>query len=161
MDQDDDYQRALSCAEKLQDLQPHLFSLVRGKDTNAELTSVEVHSFRTINGSLGFLGMGISPFAYFAPSHLQQTEGHPSIHDTIRQLTLLKATQKLGTVCIYRVPGARRSYKLFILIFADAGKPSANAQLGFVGGLLIGGPENSSVIHALHRGSHLLQRPVR
>lgn len=47
---------------------------------NSTFNSVELHSFQSVNGSLGLVGSTASPFDSFAASHLQPTNGTPTVH---------------------------------------------------------------------------------
>lgn len=73
VEQDEDGTIMINGDEKLQSIEPCDLSRLRRKNINADLNPFELFSFQSVNGSLGFLGMTVSPFAAFGASHLQQT----------------------------------------------------------------------------------------
>ena len=73
---------------------------------------------------------------------------------------MFRVVKRLGTFPTFRKP-LRGTHDLSVLIFADADRPSAHAQIGLVGGLLIGTPTHGSVLHTVSWASHLSKRPVK
>ena len=82
------------------------------------------------------------------------------MHNICRQMAMLRVVKRLGTFSTFRKP-PRGTHDLSVLIFADAARPSAHAQIGFVGGLLIGTPTHGSVLHTVSWASHFSKRPVK
>ena len=66
----------------------------------------------------------------------------------------------MGTFSTFRKP-PRGTHDLSVLMFADAVRPSTHAQIGFLGGLLIGTPTHGSVLRTGSWASHLSERPVK
>lgn len=160
LEQQDNDEIQLSGEEKLQNISPYTIPRARRKDPDSSLTSVQLFHFQSVNDSLGFLGMCISPVSCFAASYLQQTDGPIRISNMVKQISLLKTVQSLGSYSSYKCPPTGK-YPLSILVFTDAGKPSTRAQRRIIGGLLIGDHKEGSVFHTLQWNSHLSHRPVK
>ena len=94
---------------ELKNITPYCIPTLRRKNVHDNLNAFEQHSFQSVNGSLGFLGMCVSPFAAFCSSHLQQTNGPPTVHHLIRQSAQLKDVKRLGTTSAYKRPSAKRT----------------------------------------------------
>lgn len=122
---------------------------------------MELHAFQSVNGSLEFLGITVSPFASLAASQLQQTDGAPSVKDLVSQVNVLRSVQKMGTVSLFARPAQNGSYKPTVLIFSDAARPSTNAQIGYLIGLLLGPLELGSNFYLLSWSSHMSKRPAK
>lgn len=161
VEQEENADIRISAEDKLQDISPYTLTRPRRKSSQEPLTSVELYSFQSVNGSLGFLGMTVSPFAAFASSHLQQTENGPTVQSLVHQSNILKIVQRMGSVSTFVRPEQQETLELAVLIFADAGRPSSCGQLGYVGGLLIGPLCHGSIIHTITWASHLSKRPVK
>ena len=139
---------------------PHTLPRYRRKESESHQNSIEQFHFQSVNGSLGFLGMCVRPFACFAASHLQQTDGPSTVTNMVKQGSLIKSVQSMGSYSVYRRP-AKGKHKISVVVFADAGKPSTNAQQGFIAGLMFGPHKFGSIIHTLQWNSHVSQRPVK
>ena len=139
IEQDEDFVVRNSSEEGLQNIECYSLPTPRRKNPSASFSAVELFSFQSVNGSLSFLGMTVSPFAAFASISLQQTRGNPRVHNICRQMAMLRVVKSLVTFWTFRKP-PRATHDLSVLIFADAARPSAHAQIGFVGGLLVGTP---------------------
>lgn len=104
--------------------------------------------------------MTVCPLGAFVTSHLQQKRNSATVRDLAVQRALLNQLRKFGTTSTFKRP-SKGSYKISVLMFADAGRPSEFGQLAFVGGLLIGPLEKGSVLHTLSWKSGLSKRPVK
>ena len=124
--QDKNASFTISNDDKLQHITPYCIPRLRRKNVHDNLNAVELHSFQSVNVSLGFLGMCVSPFAAFCSSHLQQTKGPAIMHDLIRQISQLKDVKRLGTTSAYKRPSAKRKHERIVTMFADAGRPSSH-----------------------------------
>ena len=158
--QEEDGTITVSAEEKLQAITPHLLSRMRRKEGNDLLNAIEAHSFASINGSMGFLGQNVSPFASFYNSFLQQRRGHTTVHDLIKQGTIVKKLRTLGTQSTFRRPTSG-TFDISVVMFSDAGRPSEHGQLGYIGGILLGPLRQGSIFHTLTWRSHLSNRPTK
>ena len=138
-EQDGNGRIRLHADDKLQALEENVITRPRRKQFEDGLSTVELTAFQSLNGSLGFLGMTVSPFAVFPCSHLQQLENGYKVRDLVKQLNMLRAVKRMGSVSTFERPPINRSYEVSVPFFADAARPSSPRQLGLIGGLLIGG----------------------
>lgn len=158
--QDEDGTMVVSAEEKLAAITPHLLSRLRRKEGDDLLNAVEAHRFASINGSIGFLGQNVSPFASFFNSYLQQRRGRTTVHDLIKQASIVKKLKNLGTQSTFRRP-ASGDLDISVVIFSDAGRPSDYGQIGHIGGILLGPLTQGSIFHTLSWRSHLSSRPTK
>ena len=149
IEQEDTGTIRLSADDKLHAVSPHTLTRLRRKSPEDNLNSVELFSYQSINGKLGFLGTTVSPFASFTSSHLQQAKGSATVHDLVKQNTMLKVVKQYGTVTKFSKIVSRGPYQLTVAIFSNAGRPSEYGQLGYVGGLLIGPLSQGSHMHTI------------
>ena len=121
----------VSAEEKLQAITPHLLSRMRRKEGDDHLNAIEAHSFVSINGSMGFLGQNVSPFASFYNSYLQQRRGRTTVHDLIKQSAIVKKLKTLGTQSTFRCPIAGTfgiSVVMFVVPFAGTVSEARSAR---------------------------------
>ena len=161
VEQDESGSVRISAEDKLRDISPHTLTRPRRKASEEPLNAVELFSFQSMNGSLGFLEMTVSPFPAFASSHLQQTDNGPTVQCLVHQSNMLKIVQRMGSGSTFARPARPVQFEIAVLIFADAGRPSTFGKLGYVGGLLIGPLCHGSVLHTTTWGSQLSRRPVK
>ena len=107
------------------------------------------------------MGTCSSPFCSFYASHLQQRVPYTKVHDLITQINTVKLLKKLGSTIAFKRPEDKNDYRLSIVSFADASRPSDHGQLGLVTGLLIGELEQGSIFHTIQWHSHKSKRPVK
>lgn len=78
----------------------------------------------------------------------------------IKQQALLNSVQKLGSYSTYgRLTCG--NHQIPVVMFADADKPSTNAQLGFVDRVFIRSHHHGSTFHTIQCNSHLCSRPFK
>lgn len=92
--------------------------------------------------------MAVSTFAAFACSHLQQSDSEYIVKRLVKQGNMLKFVKRGGTTSLI-CPSQIRAYKLSLIVFGDATRPSNAGQLDIVRVLLIGQPEKGSAFHPL------------
>ena len=132
----------------------------RRKQLSELLSEVELRSYRSVNGSIGWLGTNASLFCAFYLRWMQQRAPSHTVQDLIFQINSLKHLKKLGTGCHYKrpVPG---KYDLSVLVFADASRKEDHGQLSFLSGILFGNLASGSVFHVISCSSRKSRRPVK
>lgn len=105
--------------------------------------------------------MTVSPFASFAASCLQQTDGSAKVKEVIKQLNILSNTKEFGTVSQFRLPKTPGEYYPSILVLSDAARRSDCGQLEFIPGLLLAPVKKGSVFHLISWSSHQPKRPAK
>lgn len=134
----EDYTATINGDEKLKGYEAGTISLLRRKDQESQLNSIELSSFRSLNSSIGWLGIAASPFCAFAASYLQQKGPFPTIKDMITQINMLRTLKRKGTSLRFLRPLSGKEYEISIIVFSDASRTNDYGQLGFVAGLLFG-----------------------
>lgn len=157
----DDCSITVSCDERLMSIEPYPITRLRRKQIDEPLNEIELASFRSLNGMLGWIGITASPFCAFASSHLQQKLPNAQVRTLVAQTNMLRQLKKLGTVSQYKRPDTKGQLSISIMVFADAGRSNENGQLGFIAGLLIGPLAAGSVFHVLSWTSQKSKRPVK
>ena len=156
--QDTDYSITLQGDEKINGLEGFPISRQRRKEGDTALNPVEMSSFRSVNSSIGWLGIAASPFCAFYASYLQQKVPGTKVSDLICKLNSLRLLKKLGSTMLYKRPNDKKDYKISILIFADA---DDHGQLGMIAGLPIGDFKAGLVFHTLNWSSQKSKRSVK
>lgn len=157
--QNDDFQIELDAEDKLQNISESMVSRVRRKQAMDKLTSVELHRFNSVNGTVGFLGMTVSPLASFVASYLQQKRNCATVHHISEQNYLIRQLQRFGSTSQFHRP-LSGTFELSVLVFSDAGRPSEYGQLGNVCCLFFGALQQNSIAHTLSWSSRLSKRPA-
>lgn len=134
---------------------------MRRKQIDDPLNPIELSAFRSLNGSLGWMGVTASPFCAFASSFLQQMTSNAQVRNIVAQENLLRKLKRLGTTTSYKRPEEQGELTLSVLVFADAGRRNENGQLGYITGLLFGKLNVGSTFHTLSWTSHKSKRPVK
>lgn len=160
--QSEDLEITMHGDEKVEEIEPYPITRQRRKEINSVLTSFEMSSFRSVNGSLGWLGVAASPFYSFASSHLQQRSSNTTVNDLITQINLVRSLKKKSTKVLYKRPSPG-SYKLSVFAFSDAGRAYNReyGQLSFIIGILVGELEKGSTFYLLNWGSSKSKRPIK
>ena len=158
--QDDHAEITIDADEKLTAIEPAAISRLRRKECDEPLTALERHQYMSINGSMGFLGQNVSPFASFFTSYLQQRNSDLKVSDLVHQINIVKKLKSLSTVSRFRRPSTG-THEISMLVFSDAGRPSDYGQLGYLAGVLIGDLKKGSVFHPISWRSHLSSRPTK
>lgn len=159
--QHDDCSIEIHGDDKINSIECYPITRQRRKQGEEILNAVEVSSYRSMNSSIGWLGIGASPFCAFYGSHLQQRVPSTKVHDLICQINATRLLQKLGSTIKYDRPADDKEYNLSMLVFADASRNVDYGQLGTVAGLLNGPFAVESIFHTLSWSSHKSRRPVK
>ncbi len=93
--QNEDCTISINGDEKLMALEPYPIDRIRRRQTESELNPIEAASYRSLNGSIGFLGISASPFCSLASSYLQQRRVSPNVSDLVCQINMLRSLKKL------------------------------------------------------------------
>ncbi len=125
------------------------------------LNELKVAAYRSLNGSIGWIGIAATPFCAFGSSDLQQRTPNLTVRDLVLQINMIRKLEKLGSVIRHKRPSDSKEDRISILVFSDASRTPESGQLGFVVGLLIGDFQEKSIFHTLHWGSRKSSRPVR
>jgi len=159
--QDEDLSITVDADQKLQAIEPYPISRYRRKEIDKKANSIEIGSFRSVNGQLGWIGTAASPLCAHSSSSLQQMVPQMKVKAIVDQINYVRFLKKLGTVIRFRRPKEKGTYKLTIVVFSDASRNNANGQIGYVSGLLFGEFEKGSTFHTLSWMSKKSPRPVR
>lgn len=65
-----DFNIQMHADEKLNGITPHLLSRSRRKESDSALNALELFHYKSVNGSIGFVGVHASPLAAFTSSYL-------------------------------------------------------------------------------------------
>lgn len=95
--QDEDGKISVDADEKLNSLRATTIDRCRRKQYEETANDVELYGFRSIAGSLGWIGVTASPFCALAASTMQQKGPGLSLKNIIDQGKRLKMLQNLGT----------------------------------------------------------------
>ena len=82
------------------------------------------------------------------------------VKDLIDQINALKLLKKLGTTTKYIRPDLG-SYKLSILVLAEASRKNDQGQLQFLSGLIFGDLVAGAVFHLISKSSHKSRRAAK
>lgn len=159
--QHDDCSIKIDGDDKLEAIEASPISRLRRKNGDDMLNAVEKSAFSSLKSSLGWLGTTVSPFCSATSSSLQQRLPAVKVSDLTKQTAERRELKKLGTVVHYSRPMDQRQYSLTVVVFSDAERPTENAQLSHVAGLLIGQLEEGSVYHTISWQSQKSRHPVR
>ncbi len=110
-------------------LEPYPIDRIRRRQTESELNPIEAASYRSLNGSFGFLGISASPLCSLASSYFQQRRMSPNVSDLVCQINMLRGLKKLGSTNTYKRPTDAKEYSLSVLEFLDASRPVDHGQL--------------------------------
>jgi len=157
----DDFTIQIHANDKLTACEAYPISRARRKDQTDLLDALERKAYRSLNSSLGWIGVGLSPFCAHAASYLQQKGANPTVADLVTQINMLRLLKKYGTSITFQRPSAKGNYPVSLVTFADASRPSDHGQLGTISGLLIGDLKRGSVFHTLSWSSRKSTRPVK
>ena len=127
--QDTDYSITVQSDEKLSKLEGYPVDRQRRKQIETSLNAAEMHYFRSVNSSIGWLGIAASPFCTFYASTLQQKLPSASVHDLISQINNIRVLKKLGSAVTFKRPKDEKQYRLSVLIFSDASRSTDHGQL--------------------------------
>eukprot|EP00178_Gracilaria_changii_P001336 TRINITY_DN1187_c0_g1_i1.p1 TRINITY_DN1187_c0_g1~~TRINITY_DN1187_c0_g1_i1.p1 ORF type:complete len:639 (-),score=88.06 TRINITY_DN1187_c0_g1_i1:5196-7112(-) len=158
--QKEDYTISIHGDEKLSSYEPYPIDRTRRKQQDEPLNAIELSAFRSLNSSIGWLGIAASPFCATASSVLQQKGPHVKVKDLVTQFNVLRNLKRRGSLCHYKVPPSG-THPVSVLVFSDASRSIDHGQLGFVAGLLFGEFETNSVFHPVSWSSHKSRRPVK
>jgi len=159
--QDTDFSVTVHGDCKLNALEAFPIDRNRRKQIDTPLNDIELQAFRSVNSSIGWLGIAASPFCSLYASYLQRKAPMPLVRDLVCQINSIWTLKKLGTTIRFKRPPGQDEYKISVLIFSDASRPCDYGQLGYVAGLLIGEFGSGSVFHTLSWTSHKSKRPVK
>ena len=159
--QETDYSITVQADDKLTRLECHSIDLNRRKQKDDVLNDLEFSSFRSVNSSIGWIGIAASTFCAFYASYLQQEVPDKKFSDLISQINALRLLKKLGTAFHYKRPNDKKEHSISVVVFADASRLVDYGQLAFVAGLLFGNFDSGSIFHTLAWSSHKSKRPVR
>ena len=159
--QNENYNIQISSDEKLDSIAAYQLSRLRRKEIDHKLNVIELKAFNSVNGSIGAIGMTVSPYASFVASHLQQVSNGAKISDLIKQNNLLKTVKKFGSTSSFTKPNSKGDFEISVTFFADAGRPNTSGQLGFIGGIMIGNLKLGSRFHTVTWSSQLSKRAVK
>ncbi|CAN8065041.1 unnamed protein product [Agarophyton chilense] len=146
--------------EKLQALEACALTRMRRQQNDSPLNELEYSELRSLNGSLGWIGVAASPFFSLVSSVLQQKIPRPTVPDLLTQTNLLRSLKILGSTIQFKRATDSKRYHLSLLVFADASRPSESGKLGFIAGLMIGEHQSGSFFHTLNWSSTKSKRPV-
>jgi len=159
--QSDDLTVQLHANDKINACEAFPIDRQRRKQVDAPLNKLENSSYRSLNSSLGWIGVAISPFCAHAASYLQQKGPTPTVGDLITQINMLRSLKKLGTTVTFNRPSMKGSYAISLVVFADASRKQDHGQLGMLSGLLFGELSEGSTVHVLSWSSRKSKRPVK
>lgn len=106
--QESDYTIKIHADEKIDDNSCYPISRQRWKEENDASNAVEADSFRSMNSSIGWLGIAASPFSSFCASYLQQKVPSTNVSDLIAQISSLRLLQKLGLTTTCKRPNKKK-----------------------------------------------------
>lgn len=159
--QTDDFNISIDGDQKISALEAYCPSRNRRKEIGNKLNDIELGSFRSVNSSIGWLGIAASPFCAFYASYLQQKAPKPKVEDLILQINSVKLLKKLGSTIRYVNNEKNNNHGFSIIVFSDASRLIDHGQLAFICGLLIGDLKSGSVFHTISWSSHKSKRPVK
>lgn len=111
----------------------------RRKQQSSRATDEEAAAYRSLAGTLNFLGTGALPEASFISSVFLQRQSRLLVHDIMMGNRLVSELKKMEAVVKYAVPGDDVR-KITVLGFSDASfnviSGSSYGQSGYVAGLL-------------------------
>ena len=84
--QETNYSITIQADEKISSLECYPIFRERRRESSIPLNEIEKSSFRSVNSSIGWLGIAASPFCEFFASHLQQKVPHTTVRDLISQI---------------------------------------------------------------------------
>lgn len=102
----------------------------------------------------------MSSLAAFVASHLQQSGSAPAVQHILHQWSVLNCVQRVGSLSKFIKPKTGK-HEISVLFFSDAARPHKSAQLGFMGGVIVGKVEDKSPFYTISWASHLSKRPVK
>lgn len=159
--QDEDMNVTIHADNKIDAIECYPIDRLRRKQINETLNKVELHAFRSVNSTLGWIGNSASLFCALYASHLQQKSPEPIVKDLISQINAVKLLKKLGSVVLYKRPTFAKESNVAILVFSDASRSHDTGQLCYIAGLLFGTMNAKSVFHTISWSSRKSKRPVK
>ena len=126
-----------------------LFSISppRRKQVDSQLTATEIREVRRLAGKIGYLGTGVSPFASFAASHLQQAIPSMTVAGMKSANGIIREVLRRTTVVSYIAPSVAEQKQARIVSFSDAGYSHPierkRAQEGAIFGVAFGACKGS------------------
>ncbi len=94
--QTDDGDIEMDANEKLNSVATKTITRNRRKEQSSPLTSIELRDYRSVNGSICFMGMIASPLASFVSSYLQQASHSAKVKHMLLQTRMLKDLKNFG-----------------------------------------------------------------
>ncbi|PXF49341.1 hypothetical protein BWQ96_00915 [Gracilariopsis chorda] len=156
----DDYSVTVHGDDKLQSFEPFPIDRNRHRQVDEPFNQLELRVFRSLNSSIGWLGIAASPFRAIASSSLQQKGPHVTVKHLVSQCNALRNLKKRRTCALFHRPPVG-CYPVSLLVFADASRTFDHGQLGFVTGLMFGEITEGSVFHPISWSLHNSRRQVK
>ena len=127
-------------------------SRLRRKETNALATPEEITAYKSLAGTINFLGQGVLPQAAFVTSAMQQKLGKLQVQHIREANTMVKELMKLNPTILYAKP-TEKFKQAQVLTFSDAAfnvtKSNAYGQTGIINGMLFEYENGSHIFHIL------------
>ena len=124
----------------------------RRRQVEARLAATEIREVRRIAGKLGYLGTGVSPFASFAASFLQQCIAFMTIAKLTNANGIIRDVLRHTTVISYPRPSNEEQKYARIVCFSDAGYcnpvEKKRAQEGCIFGIAFG-TQTGDIFHTI------------
>jgi len=112
--QDTDFSVTVHGDCKLNALEAFPIDRNRRKQIDTPLNDIELQAFRSVNSSIGWLGISASPFCSLYASYLQQKAPMPLVRDLVCQINSIRTLKKLGTTIRFKRPPGQDEYKISV-----------------------------------------------
>lgn len=122
---------------KLSAISPMPRSLHHRRENDTTRRHVEGRSFESVNASVRWLDITVSPICAEFASLSQELAPAATVKKSCAQASGIKKLQKLATMSMYRATDKGSRHKNPILLFSDDGRSSQNAQLDYLSVLLL------------------------
>lgn len=159
--QEEDFSVSIHADDKLVSIEPYPISRTRRSQIDENMNDIERKAFMSINASIGWLGITVSPLCSFVSSYLQQKMGHCRISALSSQFSALKTLKKHGTQTKYIGDMPMGRTQCTLVAFADASHSKDSSQLCYLIGLFISPVEKGTPFHLLSWSSHWSRRPAK
>ena len=138
IEQDQSFSVKVSMKEYLDRVKPLQLSTARLANKDATADDRELSEYRSLAGSLLYLGQAVLPHACYVASKMQQRINRLKVHHLRDANDMLADLKRAGATIRYIAPGDIKSVRL--ASFSDASHGSINetyGQTGFLSGLLV------------------------
>lgn len=104
INQEDDFSVSIHGDTKFEPYEAYQITRIRRKQSDEDLNTVELKSYKSLNSAPVWLGIADSPFCALVSSYMQQKGPQTTVNDLVTQGNILRALKELGSTVRFKRP---------------------------------------------------------